>query len=140
MVTMSSVQGQCFCKAIRFEIQFPTDFCSHCHCESCRTSHGSAFVTWGGVARNQFQFLSGENKLKKYKSSPKVNWCFCSECGTSLLYIHDEYPEKIYFTVANLTRPLDRGPDSHVSFEERVDWFHTHDQLPKFRAKSDERM
>ncbi|MGZ3775580.1 MAG: GFA family protein [Pseudobdellovibrionaceae bacterium] len=45
---MSSVTGHCYCKKISFEIQFPTEFISHCHCESCRTSHGYPFLTWGG--------------------------------------------------------------------------------------------
>ncbi|MGZ3775577.1 MAG: GFA family protein [Bdellovibrio sp.] len=36
---MGSVTGHCYCKKISFEIQFPTKFISHCHCESCRTSH-----------------------------------------------------------------------------------------------------
>ncbi len=80
---MNSVQGHCFCRSVKFEIQFPTEFASHCHCESCRISHGAAFVTWGGV---------------------------------------------------------DRNPDSHVSFEEKVPWFHPGDELPKFRAKTDEQI
>ncbi|MGZ3747536.1 MAG: GFA family protein [Pseudobdellovibrionaceae bacterium] len=137
---MNKVTGQCYCKKISFEIQLPTEFVSHCHCESCRTSHGSAFVTWGGVAKNQFRFLLGENLLKKYSSSPQVRWCFCSECGTSLLYDCDYAPEKIYFTLANITGDLDRKPDSHVSYEERIHWFPFKDDLPKFKEKSDERM
>lgn len=137
---MNSVKGHCYCRAIQFEVEFPTEFCSHCHCESCRTSHGSAFVTWAGVTRKQFKFLSGESKVKKYESSPGVKWGFCSECGTSLLYDHDEFPEKTYFTVANLSGPLDRKPDAHVSFEERVQWLHVNDGLPRFKEKSDERI
>jgi hypothetical protein len=137
---MSKVTGNCLCKKISFEIEMPTEFMSHCHCESCRTSHGAAVVTWGGVSSNQFKFVSGEELLKKYKSSEKVNWCFCSNCGTSLLYIHEEYPDKIYFTVANIKGELDRKADSHVSYEEHVHWFSFKDDLPKFKEKSDERI
>ena len=137
---MNSVVGQCYCNQIQFEITFPTEFVSHCHCESCRTSHGSALVTWGGVNVSQFRFLNGESLLKKYKSSDKVNWCFCSNCGTSLLYIHEDYPQKIYFTVANVKGDLDRRPDSHVSYEEHVNWFTVKDELPKYREKSDVRI
>jgi hypothetical protein len=97
-------------------------------------------VTWGGVPRNQFRFISGEDNLKRYESSTGVKWCFCNNCGTNLLYEHDGVPEKIYFTVANLNGPLDRHPDSHVSFEEKVTWFHPADDLPKFRAKTEERI
>lgn len=137
---MSSVIGQCFCRKITFEIQFPTEFVSHCHCESCRTSHGSALVTWGGVSKSQFKFLTGEHLLKKYNSSPQVRWGFCSECGASLLYDCDYAPEKIYFTVANIKGDLDRKPESHMSFEERVHWFLFKDDLPKYKEKSNERI
>ncbi len=137
---MNSVIGHCYCRSVKFEIQFPTEFVSHCHCESCRTSHGSAFVTWGGVSRKQFRFIAGEDNIKRYESSPGVKWGFCNKCGTNLLYDHDGVPEKVYFTIANLEGPLDRQPDSHVSFEEKVNWFHPGDDLPKFRAKTEERI
>lgn len=137
---MNSVQGSCFCKKIVFEIQFPTEFVSHCHCESCRRSHGSALVTWSGVPRKQFRFLSGENLLSRYNSSKAVSWCFCSNCGSSLLYEHNDFPEKIYFTVANISGFLDRAAEGHVSFEEHVNWFTFDDNLPKFKEKSKDRI
>lgn len=137
---MSSVTGRCFCGTIRFELTFPTDFCSHCHCEDCRRSHGAAFVTWTSVPIERFRFLSGEDKLRKHTSHPGVRWGFCGECGTSLLYDCDEAPRKVYVTVANLEGPLDREPDSHVSFEEHVPWLRVADDLPTFRGKTEERI
>jgi len=47
---------------------------------------------------------------------------------------------KRYVPVAVLTEPLDRDPDSHVSFEEHVGWFELDDRLPRCRGKSEERM
>jgi hypothetical protein len=133
-----AVLGSCFCKAVRFEIHFPTDFVSHCHCESCRRSHGAALVTWTGVPLRQFKYLKGQNGLRRYKSSPGVTWIFCENCGTSLLYEHASSPDKIYITVANLEGPLDRFPEGHVSYEEHVPWLKIADGLPKFREKSNE--
>lgn len=137
-MNVSSVTGQCYCGAIRFELTFPTEFCSHCHCEDCRRTHGAPFVTWTGLPLKQFKFISGENKVKKYESHPGIRWSFCADCGTSLLYDYDIAPEKIYVTVANLNGPLDREPDAHVSFEERPDWMHRSETLPRFKAKTDE--
>lgn len=137
---MNFVVGRCFCKTVQFEIHFPTDFVSHCHCESCRKSHGAAFVTWSGVPVRQFKYISGESFIKSYNSSPAVKWSFCSACGTSLLYKHEEMPDKIYFTVSNIEGSLDRQPDSHVSYEEHVTWFKVKDELPKFKEKSNERL
>lgn len=137
---MTSVTGGCFCKKIKFEITFPTEFVSHCHCESCRKSHGSAFVTWSGVPIQQFKFLSGQDLIKKYQSSSAVSWCFCTNCGSSLLYEHQDSPNKVYFTVANLNGDLDRLAEGHVSYEEHVSWFTFKDNLPKFKEKTQERL
>lgn len=133
-----SVIGSCFCRSVCFEIDFPTEFVSHCHCESCRRSHGSAFVTWAGVSIKQFRFLQGQDRIRKYKSSANVTWIFCENCGTSLLYEHASSPEKIYMTVANLEGPLDRSPEGHLSYEEHVPWLKINDSLPKYREKSSE--
>jgi hypothetical protein len=134
----NSVQGRCFCGTVQYELTFPTEMCSHCHCESCRKSHGAAFVTWTGVSKSQFKFLSGEKNIKRYKSSQDVHWGFCDQCGASILYEHDQAPNKIWITVASLTGPLDRSPDGHVSFEEHVDWFTVNDGLPRYREKTNE--
>jgi hypothetical protein len=40
------IQGGCFCRKIRFEIQPQFGRSSHCHCEDCRKTHSSAFVSW----------------------------------------------------------------------------------------------
>ena len=133
----SSVQGQCYCGSVSFELTFPTLSCSHCHCEDCRRIHGAAFVTWVSVPSERFKFLAGENRVRKYESHPGIRWGFCSDCGTSLLYDCDDAPESIYVTVANLTGPLDRKPALHYSFEEKVPWLDVKDSIPKVFGKTD---
>lgn len=137
---MGGVTGSCYCRAIEFKIEFPTEFCSHCHCESCRKSHGAPFVTWSSVPLKQFSIVKGRDKLKIYNSSPKVRWEFCGECGSSLFYEHEDAPGRIYFTLSHLDGPLDQRPRAHYSYEERVDWFHVNDTLPKFREKTDQQI
>ncbi|MEK7690000.1 MAG: GFA family protein [Bdellovibrionota bacterium] len=135
----TGVRGQCYCGEVQYEISFPTEFCSHCHCEDCRRSHGAGYVTWTAVPKGQFRLLAGESSLKQYESEPSIRWGFFGRCGTSLLYDSDP-AEKIYMTVANLLGPLDREPDSHVSFEEHASWADVGDHLPRYRGKSDERI
>jgi hypothetical protein len=140
MTTPHSVKGQCYCTAIQFKITFPTIFSSHCHCEDCRKSHGAAFVTWVGAHKDRFEILSGENKIRKYESHPGIFWEFCTDCGTSLFYESNEYPDEIDVVVASLTGPLDRKPNAHVSFEEKVEWIEIKDTLPHCRGKTDAQM
>jgi hypothetical protein len=133
-----SVHGRCYCGAVRFELRFPTDSCSLCHCEDCRKSHGTAFVTWASVRRSRFELVSGREHLRKYESHPGVRWGFCGLCGASFLYDCDETPDLVYVTVGNLDGPLDREPDGHVSFEEHVRWLEVADGLPRYRGKREE--
>lgn len=87
---------------------------------------------------NQFRFLEGEDKLKKFESHPGVRWGFCGECGSSMLYDSDDTPNTIYMTVASLDGPLDREPDSHVSYEEKPSWLRAMHALPRFKGKTNE--
>ena len=141
------LRGGCFCGAVQFVLTGPTDFCAHCHCESCRRSHAAAFVTWTGVPADHFAFSQGEDDIRWYRSSEWIEWGFCATCGSSMLYRavragHPEGPrlDRMYVAVGALLDAMDREPNVHVSFEERVPWFHPHDPLRKHRGKTDERI
>lgn len=134
------IRGHCHCKQVQFEITPPTDFCSHCHCESCRRTHGAAFVTWTSVPKAQLKITSGEKLLKHYESSPNIFWTSCSHCFSPLFQSTPASPGRTYITIASLLDPLDRKPDSHVSYEEHVDWFQVNDSLPQYKAKASDRL
>ena len=134
------IRGKCFCGDIQFSLEPPTDMCSHCHCESCRRSHGSAFVTWTSVPDKQFHIKSGKDLLSKYESSKDVFWMFCSKCGSPLFQATKDSPNRVYVSVASLIDPLDRSPSSHVSYEEKLPWIEINDGLPCYREKASERL
>ncbi len=141
------IRGRCFCGSIQFALTPPTDFCAHCHCESCRRSHAAAFVTWTSVPKERFRVLQGEELITWYRSSDCIEWGFCGTCGCSALYRataegHPEQPkvDRMYVAVGALDDDLDREPSAHVSYEERAAWLSDLDGLPKHRGKTDERM
>jgi len=138
---MTKLSGNCFCKKILFELAGPTDFSGNCHCESCRKSHGAAFVTWTSVPKERFKITLGEQNLKWYQSSDCIRWGFCSNCGGSLFYEavkegHHESPktDRMYISAANIEN-MDREPAVHVSYEEKLPWLKFQDALPKYRGK-----
>ncbi len=143
----NEIKGRCFCGAIEFGLTPPTDFLSNCHCESCRLSHGAAFVTWTSVPKDRFRFIKGKESIRWYASSEWIQWGFCPQCGSSLLYEakkegHPESPkpDRMYISAGSLIDALDREVAGHVSYEERVNWFKIEDKLPKFRGKCIERI
>lgn len=132
------MKGSCFCQAVRFELTGPTEFCGHCHCESCRKSHAAMLVTWTSVPEEQFRLVSGADQVKRFERTPGIGWEFCRRCGSSLFYRSTAAPGRVYVAACSLDDELDRRPDSHVSFEERLDWFDEVHLLPRYRAKSTE--
>ncbi len=138
----SAIRGQCLCGAVQVRLTPPTDFLSHCHCRSCRLSHAAAFVTWTSVPLERFAFDAGEACVKWYRSSAQIEWGFCAECGSSMLYraIEEGHPEapkrdRMYVAAGCLVDPIDREAQGHVSYEERVAWHAPGDGLPRFRGK-----
>jgi hypothetical protein len=141
------ISGQCLCGAVRFELAPPLAPMAHCHCRSCRLSHGAAFVTWTSVPSDRFAFVTGEADVAWYRSSPWIRWGACRACSSPMFYVADQagHPEAprldyVYVTVASLTGGFDDQPVVHVSYEEHVSWIEGADGLPKVRGKSDERI
>lgn len=130
------IRGKCYCGKIQFTLATPTKMFSHCHCESCRRSHGAAFVSWTSVLNEQFDITEGRDWLNGYESSPGIVWQFCRHCGSPLFQTTRHSPTITYVVAAALLDPLDRLADGHFSYEERVNWLEIADTLPKYVAKT----
>jgi hypothetical protein len=132
--TGEKASGSCFCGAIRFTAELPTLFCGHCHCSMCRRSHGAGYVTWFAVPRSQFSLDAGEERLVRFRSSDHGTRSFCGRCGSTLFCETTHYPDMVDIVLANMTDPIDRPPQAHFFFENRVDWVHVDDSLPHVGA------
>lgn len=130
------MKGRCFCGGIQYAITPPTKMFSHCHCESCRRSHGAAFVSWTSVEDDKFNITSGEDLIMAYESSPGIRWLFCRKCGSSIFQTTRYSPGVTYVVTASLIDPMDREAEGHMSFEEKVPWLQVEDDLPKFKEKT----
>lgn len=127
---MSDVAGGgCLCGAIRFDVDLPTKWVVHCHCNLCRRAHGAAFVTWVSVPEAQFRLHDPDKRFVTYKSSAEAERGFCSRCGTTFLFRSTRWPGEVHLTRANFTSPIDRAPQAHVFYDTHVDWFAVNDEL-----------
>ena len=131
VMSEARVPGSCFCGAVRFSAQLPTLFCGHCHCSMCRRSHGAGYVTWFAVPRAQFVLESGEAELARFRSSDHGARSFCRRCGSSLFCESTRHPDQIDIVLANMHGPIDRPPQCHIYFDDRVDWVAVNDGLPR---------
>jgi hypothetical protein len=127
----TTVNGSCLCGTVRFAVELPTLFCAHCHCSMCRRSHGAGYVTWIGVAREQFAVTAGDDRLVRYMSSEHGIRSFCGLCGSSLLCESTHHPERVDVVLANLDGEIDHKPQMHVFFSDRASWVEVNDDLLK---------
>ena len=118
----TEARGRCMCGSVRFVARFPSRFCCHCHCASCRRSHTAGFVTWIGFAAPQVTVEAGNADLAVYESSPGTTRSFCRVCGTKLFFASTKWPGETHVALAAFDDPVDRQPDKDVFFEEHVPW------------------
>ena len=113
------------------EVTFPSRFCAHCYCWSCRTTHAAGVVTWIGFKREQVRFTKGEALVRDYLSSKGTHRKFCATCGTRLAFEseHGDWAGEMHLPLALFVTPVDRAPDANSFPEERPGWapFHAFD-------------
>ena len=103
---------------------FPSRFCSHCYCWSCRTAHAAGGVTWIGFGREQVTIDKGADLVRDYESSKGTRRKFCSRCGTRLAFEseHQGWAGEMHLPLALFVTPVDRQPHVNSFPEERPDW------------------
>lgn len=121
--------GGCLCGKTRYEAtERPYDI-THCHCEDCRRSSGSAFVTWASFHRASFAFTSGDPRTIEWAGRCRS---FCPECGTPLTFQTVPGADDVAVTVASLDEPGAVSPADHTWTQDRLPWIRLDDGLPVY--------
>ena len=136
MSSAKEVTGRCFCGAVRFVVEMPTQFCGHCHCSMCRRMHGAGFVTWFAVPPAQFRLESDPADLVRFASSDHGTRSFCRRCGTSLFCESTNHPDQLDVVLAAMDAPIEREPEMHIYFDDRAAWVTIGDELPRLGGKT----
>lgn len=124
-----SATAHCHCGGIEIVATFPSRFCAHCYCWSCRSSHAAGVVTWIGFKRAQVRFTKGEDLVRDYESSPGVRRKFCGRCGTRIAFesVHENWADEMHLPLALFVTPVDRAPTVNSFPEERPAWAPLHE-------------
>jgi hypothetical protein len=83
-----SLTGGCFCGRIRYRITAPIGGGRSCHCSRCRKAFSGSASAYAEVTPGSFEWVSGEENLSQYESTPGWGLYFCSTCGTTLCGMH----------------------------------------------------
>ena len=117
------MRGSCLCQAISYEVSQLDSPIEHCSCHTCRKAHAAAFNTAAAVKHAHFRWLTGEDLLKYYESSPGKRRYFCSQCGTQLVAQRDGR-EALILRMATLDDDPGVQPQYQIWASHAVPWLH----------------
>jgi hypothetical protein len=123
------IRGSCVCGAVRFEAD-KVRALTHCHCTNCRKLTGAAFATYAHVDADKFRFLSGEDMVVEYESSPGSFRKRCKVCGC-LVPGKASYLPTVSIAAGLLDDDPQVRPMLHVFASSRAPWWEIHDDLPQ---------
>ncbi len=125
--------GRCLCGALNYELDGPFTAMVHCHCSMCRKQHGTGFATFVVAPVAGFRWISGEDRLRRYQSSPNGVRSFCGVCGSAGPTTMAELGIAVA-PAASLDGELGITPQSHIFAASRARWDAITDDLPQFDA------
>jgi hypothetical protein len=130
--------GKCACGAVAYQVKGElVDLC-HCHCSICRKIAGAAFSTWGGVSRDQFSYICGEDNLNVYSFSENADSISCKTCSSTLLVDFKPETHMLYITLGAVDGEIDCPVGFHQFVGSRASWFEITDSLPQFHGWPEE--
>ena len=127
----NELRGSCLCGTITYLVRGGIGRISHCHCSMCRKAHGAAFGTYAPVAWKGFEILTGEDSLRRYRSSDHVTRTFCGECGSTLQYIPDGR-SGFGLAIGTLDDDPKRRPEFQIWAGDKAPWWELSDDPPYF--------
>jgi hypothetical protein len=128
------VSGSCLCGRIKYEINGALFEALNCHCSMCRKAQGAAFRSRARVRAANFRWISGEDLLTFYDSSPGNHRGFCSICGSPILTKFDADKSVFSLPLGPLNEDPGIRPRLHVYVASKAPWFTISDDLPQFAA------
>lgn len=127
-----SLQGGCYCGAVRYEAQGQPFNSTLCHCVDCRKASGAPAFAWFSVRTNALHWT--RLAPRQFQSSEHATRSFCPDCGTTLTWQDARWPDEIDIATATLDDPEQAPPGDHTYVRSRLDWMNLHDGLPQFQT------
>jgi hypothetical protein len=119
---------------VRYEIEGAIGPALNCHCSTCRKATGAAFRSRVAVPAENFRWVSGEDLLTRYVSSPGTIRTFCRVCGSTLVSLFDDNPKTIGLAMGTLDDDPGVRPAFHVFVGSKAPGSEITDDLPQFDA------
>jgi hypothetical protein len=123
--------GSCLCGRLAYEADADLAGIIHCHCETCRKAHGSAFSSVAAVPREAFRWVRGDEVRKSFESSPGKFRHFCGECGSHVAAERTN-SENVMLRLGCLATPATSDRQWHIWRSDAAAWYDPKAQWPEF--------
>ena len=134
--------GKCLCGAIQFKINGVVPNLYQCHCSLCRKQSGSSSSAATLIHESNFSWLSGEDRISKYKLEDGFTSRFCSICGSPVPNRLRE-TDKIWVPAGLLAGEIDSQIVVHIYTKSKASWEKIlnkgkqYDEMPDFETLND---
>ena len=79
-----TINGACFCGAVKYKVEGNLRDARSCHCSMCRKAFSAQASAYALVEPDEFTWVTGEDLLSSYDAENDVGLQFCSICGSTL--------------------------------------------------------
>jgi hypothetical protein len=122
--------GECFCRAVRYEVADEFSYALNCHCSNCRRATGSAFKPFAGIARHRLRIVAGEDAVMIF-GDEATHDAHCRRCG-SLLYSVVREGAWVHVAMGTLLGTPSIRPTAHIFAGSKAPWYEITDDLPQY--------
>jgi len=117
------MEGGCACGAVRYRLNGAPMVVHCCHCTSCQTETGSAFVINAVIERDRVTLLAGEPEpvMTPSESGRGQEVFRCPSCRVAL-WSHYSSRKAAFVRGGTLDAPGDVEPDVHIFTRSKLPW------------------
>jgi|SRR5581483_597913 len=123
-----SLDGGCWCGAVRYRVDDAFLYAANCHCSRCRAATGSAFKPFAGIEREKLEVTEGLDSLL-VKGDADHNDTRCAACGSLLFSV---VGARVHVALGSLWDAPGIRPAEHIFVGSKAPWFEITDDLPQF--------
>ncbi|MET0102726.1 MAG: GFA family protein [Sedimenticola sp.] len=125
--------GSCLCRSVSYAIKGNLGIFQYCGCSRCRKFTGSAFASNLLVSPDDFQWLSGEEHVKRFELEGARHFAttFCTKCGSSLPW-KAQSGKAVIVPAGTLDNDPGIRPFQNIYCASRAEWYTDPGSLPEY--------
>jgi hypothetical protein len=134
------LSGGCACGEVRYRLTAAPMFVNCCHCTSCQTETGSAFVINALIESDRVETIEGaaEPVMTPSESGKGQQIWRCPTCHVALWSNYGGAKDALRFVrVGTLDTPGAVPPGAHIFTRSKLPWLRLPDDVPAFEVYYD---